>query len=76
MHSQRQTYYNLIHHGIQELLMDRLGHYSENEYHQYLDMLSGKSSCFAMNLEELKTTLSMLESEGYLEDVKSLIPHH
>ncbi|MDN3698147.1 MULTISPECIES: hypothetical protein [Vibrio] len=71
---QRHTYYGLIHHGIKALLLDRIGHFTESEYHQYLDLMTGKSSCFAMSCEELHSTVENLRSEGYLEDIKGLIP--
>ncbi|MBW3694760.1 hypothetical protein EK599_03580 [Vibrio sp. T187] len=73
---QRHTYYGLIHHGIKSLLLDRVGHFTEAEYHQYLDLTTGKSTCFAMSEEELELTLDNLKSEGYLEDIKSLIPRY
>ncbi len=69
----RQTYYGLIHHGIRALLMDRVGHFTEQEYHEYLGMITGKTTCFSMTDEELEVTLANLKSEGYLEDMKALI---
>ncbi|WP_261882921.1 hypothetical protein [Vibrio pelagius] len=73
---QRHTYYGLIHHGIKTLLMDRIGHFTEHEYHEYLDLTTGKSTCFMMSEEELEQTLDNLRSEGYLEDIKQLIPRY
>ncbi|GEM74610.1 hypothetical protein [Vibrio sagamiensis] len=70
---QRHTYYGLIHHGIKALLLDRVGHYTEEEYHQYLSLMTGKSTCFTMSYDELEATVDNLLHEGYLEDVKSLI---
>lgn len=70
MEIQRHTYYRLIHHGIKSLLVDRVGHFTELEYHQYLGLMTGKSSCFAMTDEELQLTVENLKSEGYLEDCK------
>ncbi|MDF2154262.1 hypothetical protein [Vibrio sp. CAU 1672] len=69
----RHTYYGLIHHGIKTLLLDRVGHFNEYEYHQYLKLMTGKSTCFTMSLDELEMTVDYLRGEGYLEDVKSLI---
>ena len=73
MELHRHTYYRLIHHGIKCLLVDRIGHFTENEYHDYLNHMTGKSSCFAMSNEELRVTVSNLKEEGYLEDIKPLI---
>ena len=70
MEIQRHTYYRLIHHGIKSLLVDRIGHFTEFEYHQYLWLMTGKSSCFAMSDEELQLTVDNLKNEGYLEDCK------
>lgn len=70
----RHTYYGLIHHGIKTLLVDRVGHFTEMEYHQYLSLMTGKSSCFSMSDDELKGAVDNLRNEGYLEDMKSLIP--
>ncbi len=70
MEVHRHTYYRLIHHGIKSLLADRLGHFTEIEYHQYLNVMTGKSSCFAMSDEELKLAVDNLRNEGYLEDLK------
>ncbi|HCH1192776.1 TPA: hypothetical protein NKP78_004870 [Vibrio parahaemolyticus] len=72
----RHTYYGLIHHGIQALLLDRIGRYTEEEYHQYLSLMTGKSTCFTMTHEELEATVDNLLREGYLEDVKSLISQY
>jgi len=73
---QRHTYYSLIHHGIKTLLMDRVGHFTEREYHEYLDLTTGKSTCFAMSEQELENTLDNLKSEGYLEDIKKPISRY
>ncbi len=70
MEVHRHTYYRFIHHGIKSLLVDRLGHFTEIEYHQYLNVMTGKSSCFAMSDEELKLAVDNLRNEGYLEDLK------
>ncbi len=70
----RHTYYGLIHHGIKSLLVDRVGHFTELDYHEYLSLMTGKSSCFSMSNEELQVTVDNLKSEGYLEDLKRLIP--
>ncbi|WP_047043639.1 hypothetical protein [Vibrio mexicanus] len=70
----RHTYYGLIHHGIKSLLVDRVGHFTELDYHEYLSLMTGKSSCFSMSNEELQLTVDNLKSEGYLEDLKRLIP--
>lgn len=72
----RDTYRSLIHHGIKALLLDRIGHYSENEYHQYLNLMTGKSSCGIMTNDELAATVDNLLCEGYLEDVKTRIPQY
>jgi hypothetical protein len=56
--------------------MDRIGHFTEREYHEYLDLTTGKSTCFTMSEEELEQTLDNLKSEGYLEDIKQLIPRY
>ncbi|MEF1290033.1 hypothetical protein [Vibrio sp. M260118] len=72
MEVQRHTYYRLIHQGIKCLLVDRIGHFTELEYHEYLNGMTGKSSCFSMSDEELQFTVDSLLSEGYLEDYK----HH
>ncbi|AUI86393.1 hypothetical protein BS333_08340 [Vibrio azureus] len=72
----RHTYYGLIHHGIKALLLDRVGHYTEEEYHQYLNLMTGKSTCFTMSYDELEATVDNLLHEGYLEDVKSLIANY
>ncbi len=74
MELHRHTYYHLIHHGIKSLLVDRIGHFTEMEYHQYLNLMTGKSSCFSMSDDELATTVECLRNEGYLEDLKRLIP--
>ncbi len=74
MLASRKTYHNLIHHGVKALLLDRLGHYTNEEYHQYLSLMTGKYSCFSMSEEELAFTVDNLRCEGYLEEVKSLIP--
>ncbi|NOH81597.1 hypothetical protein F0231_17805 [Vibrio sp. RE86] len=73
MEVQRHTYYRLIHHGIKSLLVDRIGHFTELEYHEYLNGMTGKSSCFAMSDDELRFAVDNLRSEGYLEDWKKLI---
>ncbi len=73
MEVQRHTYYRLIHHGIKTLLVDRVGHFSEIEYHEYLNVMTGKSSCFSMSDEELQFAVENLRSEGYLEDLKQHI---
>ncbi|MDE1334269.1 hypothetical protein [Vibrio aestuarianus] len=70
MDMHRNTYYDLIHYGIKELVIDRIGHFSEVEYHQYLGLITGKDSCFSMTNEELIITVANLKSEGYLEDMK------
>ncbi|MCV3263398.1 hypothetical protein OGZ01_12450 [Vibrio harveyi] len=70
------TYYGLIHHGIKTLLLDRVGHYTEEEYHQYLNLMTGKSTCFTMSHDELEATVDNLLREGYLEDVKTLITRY
>lgn len=70
----RDTYYGLIHHGIRELVIDRIGHFSEFECHQYLGLITGKDSCFSMTDEELQIAVANLKSEGYLEDMKRAIP--
>ncbi|RJX70163.1 hypothetical protein DZ860_13480 [Vibrio sinensis] len=72
----RHTYYRLIHHGVKSLMVDRIGHFSEMEYHEYLQSMTGKSSCFSMSNDELQITVSNLRSEGYLEDMKRLIPRY
>ncbi|BBL88525.1 hypothetical protein VroAM7_11780 [Vibrio rotiferianus] len=73
---QRHTYYGLIHHGIKALLLDRVGHFTEDEYHQYLSIMTGKSTCFTMSEEELEMTVHNLLHEGYLEDVKSFVSQY
>ena len=73
---QRHTYYSLIHHGIKTLLIDRVGHFTEREYHEYLDLTTGKLTCFAMSEQDLENTLDNLKSEGYLEDIKKLISRY
>lgn len=75
MEIHRHTYYRLIHHGIKSLLVDRIGHFTEHEYHDYLNYMTGKSSCFAMTNEELEVAVTNLKNEGYLEDIKPLIRH-
>ncbi|WP_244204644.1 hypothetical protein [Vibrio rhodolitus] len=70
----RSTYYNLIHHGIESMLTDRFGHFSEPQFPEYLSALSGKESCLAMSDEELMSAVDNLRCEGYLEDIKSSIP--
>lgn len=75
MEHHRHTYYRLIHHGIKTLVQDRFGHYSELEYHEYLNVMTGKSSCFVMSDEELLFTVESLREEGYLEDFKRQLPH-
>ncbi|WP_367986724.1 hypothetical protein AB2S62_09010 [Vibrio sp. NTOU-M3] len=74
MELHRHTYYHLIHHGIKSLLVDRIGHFTETEYHQYLNLMTGKSCCFSMSDTELQVTVESLREEGYLEDIKRLIP--
>ncbi|UPQ86956.1 hypothetical protein [Vibrio sinaloensis] len=73
MEVQRHTYYRLIHAGIKSLLVDRVGHFTELEYHQYLNGMTGKSSCFSMSDEELLFTVESLRDEGYLEDYKRIM---
>ena len=73
MEIHRHTYYRLIHHGIKSLLVDRIGHFTEHEYHDYLNYMTGKSSCFAMTNEALEVAVTNLKNEGYLEDIKPLI---
>ncbi|KII75602.1 hypothetical protein [Vibrio renipiscarius] len=75
MEMKRHSYYHLIHHGIKTLLVDRIGHFTELEYHQYLNMMTGKSTCFSMSNDELVNAVNSLREEGYLEDLKSSIPH-
>ncbi|WP_070965226.1 hypothetical protein [Vibrio sonorensis] len=75
MEIHRHTYYRLIHHGIKSLLVDRLGHFTECEYHEYLCLMTGKSSCFSMSDDELVLTVDNLKEEGYLEDIKRTIPN-
>ncbi|MGP8307651.1 hypothetical protein [Vibrio sp. YIC-376] len=70
----RQTYHRLIHHGVKALLLDRVGYYTEEKYHQYLSLMTGKTSCFSMSDEELAATVDNLLGEGYLEEVKTRIP--
>lgn len=72
----RRTYYGLIHHGYKALLLDRFGHFSEDEYHHYLNLTTGKSTCFAMTDEELRDTVDNLRSEGYLADMKQVISEY
>ncbi|MGR5069123.1 MULTISPECIES: hypothetical protein [Vibrio] len=72
----RHTYYRLIHHGIKALLLDRVGHFTEERYHQYLLMTTGKSSCFTLSLEELESTVEALISSGYLDDVSDVIEQY
>ena len=74
MEIHRHTYYGLIHHGIKSLLVERIGHFTEMEYHQYLSVITGKSSCFSISDDELRNTVDNLRQEGYLEDIKGLIP--
>ncbi len=64
----RHTYYGLIHDGIKELVVERFGHYSEQEYHQILNSMTGKADCFLMSNEELAHTLEHLKTEGYLSE--------
>ncbi len=71
----RDTYYRLIDHGMKSLLVDRMGQFTEIAYHDYLLLTTGKSSCFTMTDDELKTTLFDLKNEGYLEDIKTQIAH-
>nr|WP_220457531.1 hypothetical protein [Vibrio marinisediminis] len=71
----RHTYYGLIHHGIECLLIDRLGQFSELEFPQYLSLIIGKESCSAMSDEELVSAVDSLRCEGYLEEMKASIPH-
>ncbi len=40
---QRHTYYGLIHHGIKTLLIDRVGHFTQREYQEYVENLSIKA---------------------------------
>ena len=68
MEVQRHTYYRLIHQGIKSLLVDRVGHFSDMEYHQCLNVMTGKSSCFSMSDEELQFTVDNLRNEGYLQE--------
>ncbi len=75
MDSYRHTYYRLIHHGMKSLLVDRMGQFTELAYHEYLYMITGKSNCFSMTDDELKSTLCDLKNEGYLEDIKNQITH-
>ena len=72
----RHTYYGLIHHGVKTLLLDRVGHYTEEEYHHYLNLMTGKSTCFTMSHDELEATVDNLLREGYLEDVKTFITRY
>ncbi|MDN3609741.1 hypothetical protein ACODM8_18370 [Vibrio ostreicida] len=74
MNIHRHTYYRLIHHGIKSLLVERIGHFTENEYHDYLNHMTGKSSCFSMTDEELQVAVINLRDEGYLGDMK--VPHN
>ncbi len=62
----RHAYYGLIQDGVKELVVERLGHYSEQEYHQILTSMTGKSDCFMMSNQELEYTLEHLKNEGYL----------
>lgn len=73
MEVQRHTYYRLIHHGIKSLLVERVGHFTELDYHQYLNSMTGKSSCFSMSDEELQFTIDSLRDEGYLEDYQRIL---
>lgn len=72
----RRTYYGLIHHGFKALLLDRLGHYSDDEYHHYLGLTTGKTTCFAMTDDELAITVENLRCEGYLEDMKRVVAQY
>ncbi|MDA0147812.1 hypothetical protein [Vibrio sp. LaRot3] len=74
MELERQTYYHLIHLGVKSLLVDRMGHFNNDEYHHTLNIMTGKSSCFSMSDDELIGTVDNLRDEGYLEEVKNLIP--
>ncbi|WP_321464014.1 hypothetical protein [uncultured Vibrio sp.] len=76
MLASRRIYHSLIHHGVKALLMDRIGHYTEEEYHQFLNLMTGQSSSLTMTNEELATTVNNLLCEGYLEDVKTRIPQY
>ena len=71
----RHTYYGLIHHGIECLLIDRLGQFNELEFPQYLSLIIGKESCSAMSDDELVSAVDSLRCEGYLEEMKASIPH-
>ncbi len=62
----RHMYYGLIQDGVKELVVERLGHYSEQEYHQVLVGMTGKSDCFMMSNQELACTIENLKNEGYL----------
>ncbi|EHD2241232.1 hypothetical protein JRK37_002332 [Vibrio vulnificus] len=69
----RRTYYGLIHHGMKALLLDRIGHFTEDEHHHYLGITTGKTTCFSMTDDELEVTVENLRTEGYLEDMKRVI---
>jgi len=71
----RHTYYDLIHHGIECLLIERLGQFNEPEFSQYLSLIIGKESCSAMSDDELVSAVDSLHGEGYLEEMKASIPH-
>lgn len=71
----RFTYYDLIHHGIRCFATDRLGAYSEPEFSMYLSLMIGKDSCSDMSDDELINAVDNLRQEGYLEEIKRLIPH-
>ncbi|MFB9133891.1 hypothetical protein ACFSJQ_08040 [Vibrio olivae] len=60
---------------MKSLLVDRMGQFSEMAYHEYLYLITGKSSCLAMTDDELKNTVYDLKNEGYLEDLKPQITH-
>ncbi|WP_417883058.1 regulatory protein GemA [Vibrio rumoiensis] len=64
----RRSYYGLIHKGVKALLVDRMGHFDDDEYRNYLGITTGKTSCKDLSDDELRLLVRELKAQGYLQD--------
>ncbi|EOW2077605.1 regulatory protein GemA [Vibrio mimicus] len=62
----RNGHYAMIHKGVQALLKERMGYYDDDEYRNWLAINTGKTSCKALNDEELMRTVKLLRESGYI----------
>ncbi len=64
---ERNAMYGLVHKGIKELLIHRMGFFDEDEYRNHLSLRTGKASCKELSNHQLRQLIDCLKQEGYLQ---------